>query len=190
MDELKLIIASNLIKLRNDAGMTQAELGRLLNYSDKTISKWERAESMPDVASLKKMSEIYSVSMDFLVTEHDAWEHAGRKTRARLYSNGIIRFVLATILGIAVLVFAVLWMCGIFYPQTLAYALLICLIALLAMNTLWRDGKNNLYIVFVFVLCLISCVYLLSYKQNLWQIFLLIIPAELIVYFSFHLKKH
>ena len=39
MDELKLIFASNLIRLRTAAGMTQAELGEQLNYSDKSISK-------------------------------------------------------------------------------------------------------------------------------------------------------
>ena len=36
MDELKLIFASNLIRLRTAAGMTQAELGEQLNYSDKS----------------------------------------------------------------------------------------------------------------------------------------------------------
>ena len=35
MDELKLIFASNLIRLRMATGMTQAELGEQLNYSDK-----------------------------------------------------------------------------------------------------------------------------------------------------------
>ena len=37
MDELKLIFASNLIRLRTAAGMTQAELGEQLNYSDTVL---------------------------------------------------------------------------------------------------------------------------------------------------------
>lgn len=53
MDELKLIFASNLIRLRTAAGMTQAELGEQLNYSDKSISKWERGEAIPDAAVLQ-----------------------------------------------------------------------------------------------------------------------------------------
>ena len=63
MDELKLIFASNLIRLRTAAGMTQAELGEQLNYSDKSISKWERGEAIPDAAVLKRMSEIFGVTM-------------------------------------------------------------------------------------------------------------------------------
>ena len=63
MDELKLIFASNLIRLRTAAGMTQAELGEQLNYSDKSISKWERGEAIPDAAVLKRMSEIFGVTV-------------------------------------------------------------------------------------------------------------------------------
>ena len=44
MDDLKKVVANNLIHLRQESGMTQAELGEKLNYSDKTVSKWERAE--------------------------------------------------------------------------------------------------------------------------------------------------
>lgn len=46
MEELKLITASNLIRLRTAAGLTQAELGKRINYSDKSISKWERGVSL------------------------------------------------------------------------------------------------------------------------------------------------
>ncbi|MFR6424856.1 MAG: helix-turn-helix domain-containing protein [Oscillospiraceae bacterium] len=74
MDELKLIFASNLIRLRTAAGMTQAELGEQLNYSDKSISKWERGEAIPDAMVLKRMSELFGVTVDYLLNEHDAWQ--------------------------------------------------------------------------------------------------------------------
>ena len=37
LNELKLVSASNIIKLRTEKGLTQAELGAMLNYSDKAI---------------------------------------------------------------------------------------------------------------------------------------------------------
>ena len=52
MDELKNIVASNLIELRVASGMTQSQLAEKINYSDKSVSKWERAEAIPDVAVL------------------------------------------------------------------------------------------------------------------------------------------
>jgi len=74
MDDLKVITASNIINLRTAKGMTQAELGELLNYSDKSVSKWERAEAVPDAYVLKKMSEIFGVTVDYILNSHDSWE--------------------------------------------------------------------------------------------------------------------
>ena len=64
MEDLKVITASNIINLRTAKGLTQAELGEMLSYSDKSVSKWERAEAVPDAYVLKHMSEIFGVSVD------------------------------------------------------------------------------------------------------------------------------
>ena len=40
MDDIKKIIANNIIELRAEAGMKQAELAEKINYSDKSVSKW------------------------------------------------------------------------------------------------------------------------------------------------------
>lgn len=74
MADLKLTIASNITKLRTEAGMTQSELGAKLNYSDKSISKWERAESLPDANVLKQLGEIFGVSMDYLFGTQESEE--------------------------------------------------------------------------------------------------------------------
>ena len=74
LSELKLVTASNIIKLRTGAGMTQAELGAQLNYSDKTISKWERGEAIPDAYVLTQLAEIFGVTVDSILSSHDEWE--------------------------------------------------------------------------------------------------------------------
>lgn len=58
LTELKLVTASNIINERTKAGMTQAELGAKLNYSDKSVSKWERGEAIPDAYVLSEMAEL------------------------------------------------------------------------------------------------------------------------------------
>ena len=71
MDDLKLIVAANITDLRKKNNITQAELAQRLNYTDKAVSKWERGESLPDVAVLKQIADIFSVKIDYLVTaEH------------------------------------------------------------------------------------------------------------------------
>lgn len=69
MQNLKPIIAKNISNLRQQNNMTQGDLASRLNYSDKAVSKWERAESIPDVAVLKEIADLFSVTLDYLVTE-------------------------------------------------------------------------------------------------------------------------
>ncbi len=60
----KETLATNLARLRREKGLTQAELGEKLNYSDKSISKWERGEGVPDLQVMVALSELYGVSLD------------------------------------------------------------------------------------------------------------------------------
>ena len=52
IDDIKDIIAENLVRFRTKANLTQVQLAELLNYSDKAVSKWERGESVPDIRVL------------------------------------------------------------------------------------------------------------------------------------------
>ena len=61
--ELKAIVAKNLVALRKNAGFTQIELAEKLNYSDKAVSKWERGESLPDIETMKRIADLYCVSV-------------------------------------------------------------------------------------------------------------------------------
>ena len=58
MDNFKQIVAQNIIKLRTAHNMTQAQLGEKLSYSDKSISKWERADALPDAYVLKDRKSV------------------------------------------------------------------------------------------------------------------------------------
>lgn len=70
MKDLKEIIAENLTRLRQEAGLTQLQLAERLNYSDKAVSKWERGESVPDLRVLIQLAEIYHITVDDIVREH------------------------------------------------------------------------------------------------------------------------
>lgn len=65
----KLEIGSKLKNARNEHGMTQEQVAELLGVSRQTISNWENNKSYPDIISVIKMSDIYSVSLDHLLKE-------------------------------------------------------------------------------------------------------------------------
>ena len=69
MEDISQIIAKNLIQLRTSAGLTQYELAGKLNYSDKSISKWERGLAIPDVIVLKQLADLYGIKVDDFFNE-------------------------------------------------------------------------------------------------------------------------
>ena len=71
MNDIKSIVAKNISELRQSNNMTQLELAEKINYSDKAISKWERAESSPDISVLVDIAAVFGVTVDYLVkAEH------------------------------------------------------------------------------------------------------------------------
>jgi len=59
-------LAKNLVYYRKEAGLTQLELAEEFNYSDKSVSKWERGEGFPDVFVLKSLADFYGITVDDL----------------------------------------------------------------------------------------------------------------------------
>lgn len=74
MENLPQTVGKNLQTLRKSKGMTQQELAKQVNYSDKSISKWELGYALPSVDILLDFASYYGVSLDFLVTEHQEEE--------------------------------------------------------------------------------------------------------------------
>ena len=70
MGALRRIVAANIVSLRTANHMTQLELGEKLNYSDKAISRWERGEAVPDAGVLLQLSQLFGVTVDYLLHEH------------------------------------------------------------------------------------------------------------------------
>ena len=189
MEDLKFITAANIISLRTKAGMTQAQLAELLNYSDKGVSKWERAEAVPDAYVLKHMSEIFGVSVDYLLSSHNDWEPISQKQKRRYRSEIIVLISMAGIWTLAFFIFIIGWILGHMLWLVFIYAVPISLITLLVFNSVWENGKRNYYIVSTLVASIFVMVYLTLLRWNPWQLLLLIIPAELIVFLAFRVKK-
>ena len=88
------LLAKNLVYYRKASGLTQLELAEKFNYSDKSISKWERGEGFPDVFVLKSLADFYGITVDdFYIEEHKkiAVKHNQKRKQLfiRLLSIGI-----------------------------------------------------------------------------------------------------
>lgn len=189
MDERKATIASNLIRLRLAAGMTQAEVGEQLNYSDKTISKWERGEVTTDVFVLMDIAELFGVSVDYLLSIHGEKDPVIYNKPRAYNTRAITAIATFGVWSLALLLFISLWLAGYFVWQIFAFALPISLVTLLVMQSVFHDGRGNRHIIAAIVVSLITAFYLAFLSSNPWQLFLLLIPVAPMVYLAFRIKK-
>ena len=191
MDDLKNIVSKNILHLRTSKKMTQFELGEALSYSDKAVSKWERGEAIPDAYILKKLSEIFNVSVEYLLSEHD------EKELKTVNFNGVNHraIVLISILGIwtiAITVFAILYFVGITQWLVFLYAAPISFIVLTVFAAVWGKKKTDiLFCISLLVWTILITIYVTFWylQYNLWLLLVIGIPAQVIVLLSFRVKR-
>ena len=196
MEDLKVVFASNLIRLRTECGLTQAQLAEKINYSDKSISKWERADALPDVAVVKHLADIFGVTVDFMLRSHDSWEEQQAQENPTTdygFSTSVVTMIaIVSIWTLAMLIFVIFWVLGIYLWIVFLAAIPVSLITLLVLNSIWNRGRHNFLIVSGIVQSLFLIVYFLLsmfWQLNSWQLIFVAILAELIVYLSFRIKN-
>ena len=64
-----MILADKIMALRKKAGWSQEELAAQLNVSRQSVSKWESAQSIPDMDKVVQMSRLFGVTTDFLLKD-------------------------------------------------------------------------------------------------------------------------
>ena len=191
MDAIKSVVAKNITSLRLAKGITQIELAQMLNYSDKAISKWERAESIPDVAVLYRISEIFGVTLDYLVHPHKEVDDSGIKLHdATKRRNRIVITCMSILLVwlIATAAFALFDMLPYEIEGThslaFLYAVPVSAIVWLVFNSIWFNTNFNYVIISIIMWSSLTAFYLtllIFFSHNFWIIYTLGIPGQIII---------
>lgn len=193
MNDLKQIIASNISKLRKQKKLTQLEFAKALNYSDKAISKWERAESVPDIIILKQIADLFGVTVDYIINEHTDNEKTlviEKKKKSKINKVSLTLLATCPIWIIATIVFTFgLMFANIYLWQAFVVGIPFSLLIFLIFTSIWGNRRNNYFIISCFVWSILLCFYLCFLKFNLWQIFILGIPAQISIILWSTLKK-
>ena len=64
---IKQNFARNLLAYRKSRSLTQSQLAEKLNYSDKSISKWECGDVLPDIVTISMIAEFFGITIDQLI---------------------------------------------------------------------------------------------------------------------------
>ena len=100
-----LTIGERIKKYRNEKGLTQEELSKILLVSRSAISNWEIGRNYPDLDSIVLLSDIFEISLDELLKEDNTMVTKISKEQKRgklnkklvVYLLGVIVFLLLTI---------------------------------------------------------------------------------------------
>lgn len=182
MEDMKQTIADNITELRKEMHLTQAELAEKMGYTDKAISKWERAESIPDIVTLKEFADLSGVTLDYLVEKEHAENRAALSKQARSNRLVISLLAAAAVWLIATLLFVYLKIFGVTDVwKVFAGAVPVTMIVLLVFNSIWGKTKRNYVIISVLVWSSLAFAYFILMKYNLFLIFLIGIPIQVMV---------
>ncbi len=200
MNDMKAVVAKNIAALRQDAGMTQSELAQHLNYSDKAVSKWERAESLPDISVLVELAALFQVSLDYLVcADHGGSEESSPtentasgnlRYRHRLITCMAVTLVWLVVTAVFVMISVISGHMG-YQWITFVYGLLASSIVWLVFNSIWFNRRNNYGIISLMIWSLAASIHvsILPSGVNIWMIYLLCIPGEVAILLWSKLKK-
>lgn len=194
MESLRKIIGSNLAELRKERKITQLELAEMFGYTDKAISKREKGDTLPDVETLYQLASFYGVTIDYLTNdipleEKEIMTNPTKQTNIKANRISIVLlsislvWMLATICFVWIMVFN-----SVNYYQVFIYAIPLTAIVLILFNKTWGKRKYNFYIYTLFLWSLISSIYVGFLQYNLWPLFLLGAPSQILIFLWVRMK--
>ena len=193
-NNFKSIVAQNIYYLRTQNSMTQFELGEKLNYSDKAISKWERGDGIPDAYVLKKMSELFGVTVDYILSEHTEQERKLEPKKTKMSLAMLANVIMISIATVALLVFVIIAIAdkGNYQWQIFIYAIPAIIIVGIVFSVILKNKIMGVISVSGLCWSILLVIYfaLWSFRNDYatWMILLLGLPIQLIVIFSYKMR--
>ena len=204
-EKLKNQLGSNIATFRKRSGMTQAALAEKINFSDKAVSQGERGEPVPDILTVMALAQLFDVTVDELLKDHNALpDNVGKveqvmgkaveKTLKRKADKRIIAQLSSILVWfVALLVFVILSSVGLKNSWlAFIFAFPVNCIVLLSLRSAWRDFRSNRWLItgimWGSLLSIYVCLWIFG-GWNVWKLFLLGIPGQAAIVLSFRMFR-
>lgn len=188
MEKINEIIAENLIELRKEQGLTQYQFAEKLNYSNKTISKWELGYAIPNVETLKEIADYFGVSVDYFLNPHDT----KTKTAHRKMTLG---YRISTMLLVDVFFFLTAAIAFIATINIWSAFIFACAFSgtfnAIVSEKWWHNYWSYIFSsigIWAFLVALYFTLLIANITYNFWYLFFLGLPIQVAVILIFKLK--
>lgn len=199
VETTKSVLAQNLITLRKAEKLTQAELAQILSYSDKSISKWENGDTIPDLDTLIALSNFYNITLDqlckTLITDEQACKDQIKASRRRrmFTRNKIIITILSMLLVWFAAIFIYVQLKLIYdynYWMIFIWALPLSCLVLTVFCSIWAHRRSIAVAVSALVWSILLALHINFVAMgfhDFWLIYFLGIPAQIAIVLSIKL---
>lgn len=197
MSEIKDNIARNLVALRKNKKLTQQELAEKMDYTDKSISKWEHGEALPDIETLANICDFYNIDLNYLVSEHaDSAKILSKAEKGNRINRSVISGLAISLVWITAIIVCIStqMFTNYAYWMSFVWALPFSFMILTIFNAIWGDKRRPAYIT-CFAWTALTALYLeLGFDMpngdgwRLWMLFLLGVPTTIAAILWSHLK--
>ena len=184
-ETLRTVFSRNLTAARRAAGHTQLDLANLLHYSDKSVSKWERGEGLPDLPVLCRICEIYHLTPNEMLSETPVSEQPKeRRMFIWLLSVGLCWLVAAVVfftLYLANVERGRIWLCFL-------YAVPASAVVSVVFASLWCGRVVQLICVSVLIWSMAVVVHLTALLPGIYLIYVIAGIVQLLFVLWYWLK--
>lgn len=176
-------LSNNLIYYRKVNNLTQLELAVKIDYSDKSISKWERGEGLPDLLVLSQLSKLYNITINDLIGNKKHYKPSSNKKHLliTIISAGLPWLIATIIFVLSKLIFkdfSKTWLVFI-------YTIPVSAIILIVFSTLWGTKISIILSLSVLYWSVPLAIYLSSTTENMYLFFYIAIPIQIITFLWF-----
>ena len=191
MEEYKKNIANNLAMLRKKYNYKQSDIAEKLNYSDKTISKWETGEVLPSVDNLIELCKLYNITLDQIVSPMNSDEISVQNEKSAQRNKLIISLLAVSavwIIATIVFVYAKL-ISSLNFWMAFVWAVPASMVVAIVFNSLWGKKKTNYVFISILTWSFIASIYLQFLQYNLIPLFFIGIPVQVAILLWSGIKK-
>ena len=198
MKSLKQVVGENLIALRKANHLTQFELAEKMNYSDKSISKWENGDTLPDLETLNELCKFYGVTLDYLTHEvHENKTQFVIEDKKMIVNKAMIVALIDSIIWMIatiIFVYSILLKKGEPYWPIFIYAVPVtCLVTAIFCRNYFRMTRKGYFVIWTILIWagISSAFFAILYNRDIavWPLFLLGIPAQVSLSIWTFIKK-
>ena len=152
---LRRTVSKNIAAYRKAHKDTQLTLAEKLNYSDKSVSKWERGESLPDIFILTQIADLYGITVSNLIGEVEPPKKSKPAYHLFILLLSVaLVFAIAAVLFSAFLIAEVPFRAWLFFVFAIPVASIVCIVFTSLWWGIWQQGVSISVLIWSLGVCL------------------------------------